>query len=425
MRSKILILLISSVIIPLPAFTDTNSLNQSCLVLPETSVIASGNNLFAVELYNKLMGSSGFKQTDNLFFSPYSISTALALTWAGAKNNTEQQMAEVLHFPFPQKRLHKTFGSLQKNLNEKAKAGSFQLNIANALWTQHEFSFLAGFLNTLENDYDAPLHQVDFKNTIKRQAARKTINKWVEEKTNDKIKNLIKPGILSAMTRLVLTNAIYFKGDWAVKFDENKTIAMSFHISPEKKIDADMMSRKDKFLYVEKDDIQILSLPYKDEKLSMLIFLPKDHAVMKKFQSSLTYQQLNKYSNALTKRELLVYLPKFKMTSEFELAKTLSAMGMPDAFGGRADFSAMTGAKDLFISNVLHKAFVEVNEQGTEAAAATGVVMKLTSAAPQRLLVFRADRPFIFTIIDNESESILFMGRLSNPSKASELLHIR
>lgn len=376
----------------------------------DPNIIAAGNNAFAVELYKRL----GDGANDNLFFSPYSISTALALVFAGAKGQTADQMAEVLRFESEDEQLHKAFGALQKQLNEKAKAGAFKLNIANALWGQKGFDFLDEYLCTLKGNYDAPLNTVDFRDGVKREAARNEINKWVEEITNDKIADLIKPGVLDSLTRLVLVNAIYFKGDWAEKFDEKKTEQMPFYVSAEKKVMVDMMKQKEKFIYGEKDGVEVLALSYKDDKLSMYIYLPEDGSAMKQFEADLSYESLSGYRKFLRKREVIVFLPKFKMTEEFDLAGVLRAMGMPIAFSKAADFSGMTGEKGLFISNVIHKAFVEVNEEGTEAAAATAPIMGVTSMPPKPI-VFKADKPFVFTIVDNESDSILFMGKLAKP----------
>ena len=219
------------------------------------------------------------------------------------------------------------------------------------------------------------------------------------EKTNDKIKELIKPGVLDAMTRLVLTNAIYFKGDWASQFDPDKTEEADFFITGRKTVKAELMYQKVDFKYAETDDMQILELPYKDDDLSMIVLLPKETGGMDRLEEGLTSANFSKWLKMLRERKTIVYLPKFKLTCEYGLSGTLGKMGMPEAFSGNADFSGMTGRRDLFISEVVHKAFVEVNEEGTEAAAATGIVMKMT-AMPAPPPVFRADRPFVFMIKD-------------------------
>jgi serpin B len=245
--------------------------------------------------------------------------------------------------------------------------------------------------------------------------ARKTINAWVEKKTNGKIKDLISPGVLDSMTRLVLTNAIYFKGNWAKQFKENRTQDAPFTLADGKKIEVAMMNQKAEFGYMETDTFQALELPYVDEELSMVILLPKEIDALNEFEKALTTENLNQRLAEIHKCEVVVFVPKFKTTSQFSLADVLKSMGMKDAFSSDADFSGINGKRDLFISAVIHKAFVEVNEEGTEAAAATGVVMRLTSVGPAAIPVFRADHPFLFLIRDNLSGSILFIGRVVNP----------
>jgi hypothetical protein len=273
-------------------------------------------------------------------------------------------------------------------------------------------------LTLTKENYGAGLREVDFVNAAEREQARKTINSWVEKETKEKIKDLIPQGVLDALTRLVLTNAIYFKGDWALEFDKKQTTDAPFKISADKEVTVPLMYQKGDFKYAQEDGLQIIELPYKGDELSMVVLLPAEVDGLAELEKSLTPKDLNRWSTLLRKREVYVYLPKFKMTTgPLELGGVLKAMGMKDAFSlPPADFSGMTGSRDLFISNVLHKAFVAVDEKGTEAAAATAVVVTLTAelaASP----VFRADHPFVFVIKDNRSGSILFMGRLTNPGK--------
>ena len=396
--------------------------NQTAKENMNKKIIVDGNNKFALELFAKLQSTKG-----NLFFSPYSISTALAMAHAGARNETESQMAGVLHFPVSANRridssskslpdrqqLASSFGKIIQDLNNRGQKGGYTLNVANALWGQKDYGFLQEFLKLIESSYDGRLNEVDFVRSA--ETARKTINAWVEKKTNDKIKNLIGKGVLNSMTRLVLTNAIYFKGNWARQFKENRTKDSPFTLSDGQKIDVEMMYQKAEFGYMETDTFQALELPYVDEELSMLILLPKEYDALEKFEKKLTPDNLSQWLDKIHKREIMVFLPKFKMTSQFALAAVLKSMGMKDAFSPVADFSGITGKRDLFISAVIHKAFVEVNEEGTEAAAATGVVMTLTSIGPAPIPVFRADHPFLFLIRDNLSGSILFIGRVANP----------
>ncbi|MBN2457165.1 MAG: serpin family protein [Sedimentisphaerales bacterium] len=373
--------------------------------------VVEGNNRFAFDLYKKLVTHpDAQKQDGNLFFSPYSISTALAMTYAGARGETQKQMAEVLHFSLPQDCLHPALGVLQRQLNSGGEKGGYQLRVANALWGQKGYGFLQEFIKLTEKNYGAGLWEVDFINETEK--ARRNINAWVERKTEDKIKELIKKGILGGDTVLVLTNAIYFKGDWQVQFDKKDTKESQFMISAKNKVKVPMMYLKEDFNYCSDENLQVLELPYKGEHLSMIVLLPKQIGGLQRIEQLLTPGNLNIWLQKLHKQEIIVYLPKFKMTwGAFELKDILIDMGMPAAFID-ADFSGISGNRELFISNVLHKAFVEVNEQGTEAAAATAVAMKATSIGP----VFRADHPFIFLIKDNQSGSILFTGRVMNPA---------
>jgi serpin B len=385
-------------------------------------IIVDGNNKFALELFSKLQSKKG-----NLFFSPYSISTALAMAHAGARTQTESQMAGVLHFPVSANRRTDSaskilldrqqfaaeFGNIIKDLNKRGQKGAYTLIVANALWGQKDYGFLKEFLELIESSYDGRLNEVDFVKAA--ESARKTINAWVEKKTNGKIKNLISQGVLDSMTRLVLTNAIYFKGNWARQFEEKRTQDAPFTLAEGQKIDVAMMYQKAEFGYMETDTFQALELPYVDQELSMVILLPKEFDALGEFEKTLAPENLTQWLTNIHKREVVVFVPKFKMTSQFSLASVLTSMGMEDAFSSDADFSGMDGKRDLFISAVIHKAYVEVNEEGTEAAAATGVVMRLTSVGPAQIPIFRADHPFLFLIRDNLTGSILFIGRVANP----------
>jgi len=391
------------------------------IILPKNAVIAQensdlqtlvkGNNAFALDLYAQLKIQEG-----NLFLSPYSISTALGMTFAGARENTEKQMADVLHFTLEQEQLHSEFHDLQIQLKNRVKEG-IELNIANALWLQTGYNFLKDFLELTEEHYDAGLNHVDFAKDS--DAARKKINIWVEQKTNDRIQELIKPGMITSFTRLVLTNAIYFKGKWASQFEEELTQENSFYIAPETTVDVPMMNQEERYKYFESDELQVLEVPYKGDDLSMVILLPIKKDGLTELEDSVNTDRLREWMNALAWRQVTVFFPKFTMTCEFTLTSVLADMGMPIAFTEEADFSGMTGEKDLFITEVVHKAFVDVSEEGTEAAAATAVIMvaECTVVEPTPPAVFRADHPFLFMIRDNHSGSILFIGRVVDPSK--------
>jgi serpin B len=377
------------------------------------SAVVEGNTAFALDLYQELKDTKG-----NLFFSPYSISTALAMTYAGARENTAKQMADVLHFPSGQKEVHPAFGQLETLLNEVQTKGDVQLNVANSLWPQEGYPFLEEYLALVKKYYGVVITPLDYQGAAEK--ARKIINQWVEEKTKNKIKNLIQPGILDAVTRLVLVNAIYFKGNWASQFDEKRTKDGTFYLLSGKTIQTPLMAQKQEFAYGEKEFLQVLELPYVGERLSMIVLLPKEKDGLPELEKQLTAANLRIWTWGLRKQKVKVFLPRFKMTSQFSLGKTLAAMGMPDAFSpNKANFSGMDGRLNwLYIGAVLHKAFVDVNEEGTEAAAATAVVMKIRMAAQPP--TFRADHPFIFLIRENTTGSILFLGRVMDPSQKGE-----
>jgi serpin B len=403
MKSTILPIIVIAIISIISPFAYANG---------DLETVVKGNNAFGFDLYQELKREKG-----NLFFSPYSISTALAMTYAGARGQTEKEMAEVLHFSLEQEPLHSSFSKLQSELNTIQAKGHVKISIANSLWAQEGYHFLDTFFNLNKKYYGAGLNFVDF--ATKTEATRKTINIWVENKTQQKIKELLKRGMIDSLTTLVLCNAIYFKGNWASQFDKERTTEVNFYISPEKTIKAPMMSQKSEFKYKNFDNFSAIELPYEGNNLSMIIFLPKKVDGLADFEQSLTYDNVKSWIDQLSKshkREILVSFPKFKTTCEFQLAEVLAEMGMPSAFLlPPANFSGMTGRKDLFISKVIHKAFVDVNEEGTKAAAATAVIMKKVAISIP--LTFRADHPFVFLIRENRTGSILFVGRIVNPTK--------
>lgn len=370
--------------------------------------VVEGNNVFAFDLYAKLKDTKG-----NLFLSPFSISTALGMTSAGARGNTATQMAKALHFELEQRRLHPALGALAAYLQAEEEGRGYRLHIANALWGQEGSTFLPEFLDLTQRSYNAGLRQVDFRKQTEQ--ARRTINDWVEEKTQDKIKELLKPTDLSPATRLVLTNAIYFLADWAHQFKKRATRNAPFTLTDGDKVDVPTMHQTEHFRYGESDGFQALELPYKRNELSIIIFLPKKADGLADFEKALTAKVLAKTLADIHRENVSVALPKFEFTAEFKLGKALQALGMIDAFNGRlADFSGMTGRKDLFISKVIHKAFVKVDEKGTEAAAATAVVMEAGIEA-DKPKTFRADHPFLFLIRENKTGAVLFIGRVLDP----------
>jgi len=381
----------------------------------DKAAVVESNNAFAVELYGQLRNQDG-----NLFFSPESISTALAMTYAGARGDTAAEMAKTLHFTLPPERLHPAMGALLSDLNAAHKG--YQLRVADSLWAQQDYVFLPDFLKLTKSDYGAGFNKVDFKGAT--EAARLTINQWVEQRTDNKIKELLQPGVLDSLTKMVLTNAIYFKGDWRTAFPKAGTEDEDFHLSAARNVKAPLMHLSEGFDYFDGGTFQALAIPYKSGDLSMIVFLPKEIGGLPALEESLTASHMKQWLDQLHwVPKVILTMPKFKMTRQFGLAGTLGAMGMPRAFDpGNADFSGMTGNRDLYISAVIHKAFIDVNEEGTEAAAATAVVMRGPTAMPPRFQlppppVFRADHPFVFLIRDNRSGGILFMGRVTDPTK--------
>ena len=375
----------------------------------DRTAVVEGNNAFAFALYGQLRNRNG-----NLFFSPESISTALAMAYAGARGGTASEMAKTLHFTLPQPQLNPAMGALLSDLN--AVHDGYQLTVTNALWAQQGYTFLDAFLQLLKTDYGAGLNQVDFKGAT--EAARLTINRWVEQKTQEKIKDLLQPGTLAPSTRLVLTNAIYFKGDWQTQFDKAHTRDEDFYPSQTQTKKVAFMHRESSFSYFDGGTFQLLEIPYKSKELSLVVLLPKDRSGLPALEQSLTASNTQQWLSQVVQRDkVIVALPKFKSTQQFELGGTLGAMGMAQAFSGSADFSGMTGKRDFAISEVIHKAYIDVNEEGTEAAAATAVGFRaLAMRGPvEQPPVFRADHPFIFLIRDNRSSSILFMGRMADP----------
>jgi serpin B len=379
-------------------------------VKTDKAALIKGNNQFAFDLYGKLRTEKG-----NLFLSPYSISTALGMTSAGARQDTLKQMEKTLHFPVEQTQLHPAFGAL---VRDTCAGKGYQLSVANAAWCQLGVPFLDDFLTTNETYYKAKPTGLDFR--TKTEESRQTINAWVEKQTQDKIKELLKPRQLTPATCFVLTNAIYFKGDWAEQFDKKLTKDQPF-LGGAGKVTVPLMVRTGQYKYLETESFQAVELPYVNQELSMAVFLPKKTDGLSEFEKGVTAEQLAGWLDKTREQSVTVHLPRFKMTAEFNLKDTLISMGMSDAFDVvRADFTGVTGkpSDQIHLSGVVHKAFVDVNEEGTEAAAATAAVGK-GGGAPRPNPVFRADHPFFFLIRDNRSGSILFAGRLVDPEKSN------
>jgi serpin B len=376
------------------------------------AALVDGNAGFALDLYQILRGQDG-----NLFYSPYSISLALAMTYAGARGETEAQMAEALHYTLPQGQLHPAFAALAEALAARGQEAEgrdgegFRLNVANALWGQQDYDFLSGFLDLVDRYYGAGLRRVDFVGAP--EEARQTINGWVADETEGRITDLIPQGIIDTMTRLVLTNAIYFNAAWAEPFEESMTGDGPFYLLDGSQVLVPMMHQSSTFGYTEGDHYRAVELPYAGNELSMVILLP-DADEFEAFEAALDAATLETILGGLGYQPLSLTMPRFEFSAQFSLKDALKDLGMVDAFTSAADFSGMTGNRDLFIDAVLHKAFVSVDEAGTEAAAATAVVAKLT-AAPADPLEVTVDRPFLFLIRDLETGALLFLGRVVDP----------
>ncbi|MEZ4384939.1 MAG: serpin family protein [Nannocystaceae bacterium] len=366
---------------------------------------AAAGNAFGDALYQQVRGQAG-----NLFMSPLSVRVALAMTYGGAAGETAAQMARVLELRGAGDEVHGAMAALLDEL-ANAASGDQTLAIANRLWGRDGEPFRPEYLQLTRAYYGAALQAMNFADA---EGSRQTINAWVADHTAGKIPELIRPGVIDGTTALVLTNAIYFKGRWASQFDPARTTEADFHVG-DKVIRAPMMAQKAKLAYSETADAQAIELPYEGGRLSMVIVLPRAKGGITALEAAIAAGGVDPFIQAMRPRDVEVELPRFKIESAFDLAATLQALGMVDAFAGAADFSAMSSGGGLMISDVIHKAFVEVNEEGTEAAAATAVVMT-RSAAVAPAARFVADHPFVFAIRERQTGAVLFLGRLMNPN---------
>lgn len=374
----------------------------------QVQLATDANNRFALDLYSQI-GS----EKSNVFFSPWSIYSALSMIYEGARGRTADEMQSVMHLPENDSIRRQSFAALYDKFNS-ANAG-YTLSNANALWVQKDYSLLRDYTSVVDEYYHGKAENVDFKGAT--EDARQTINSWVEDRTNDRIKDLIPPGILDPMTRLVLTNAIYFKGSWVREFDRNETQDENFRTEDGRTVKVPMMrsfGEESLYNYMETEDMQMLEIPYKGWNLSMIVLLPKSDDISP-LERSLTPEKLVEWKRKLKELQVDVYIPKFTFNTKYFLIEDLEDMGMGTAFAGAADLSGISSMENLSISDVIHQAFVEVNEVGTEAAAATAVVIERAAPDGPKIPVFRADHPFIFMIQDRETGSILFMGRVSDP----------
>ncbi len=380
---------------PLPAAAPASDQDLGALI--------KGNAAFALDLYRYLSTS----EEGNLFLSPASISAALAMTRAGARGATAEEMDTTLHFTLPQARLNPAFASLDQALTSHE---SIQLAVANRLWGQQGLGFEQEFLDLTRQHYGAELAPVDF---AEPEPARVLINTWISEQTRERIPELIPRGVIGASTSLVLTNAIWFKGVWASSFDPANTVDAPFTRSDGSTVQTPLMVQQSSFRYGQDGDVQLLALPYQGEDVELLVALPAAHDGLPALEASLTSETLEGWDKALLSTPVTVWLPRFTTSADFELSEALADLGMPSAFSGGADFSGITTQTALAISAVLHQAWVQVNEEGTEAAAATAVVVKRSARPVPQVKV---DRPFLLFIRDARAGTILFMGRVTDPT---------
>jgi len=370
--------------------------------LSATAVLA--NNAFAVHLYGRLA-----KRPGNLCFSPCSIELAGAMAYAGAHGRTAQQMAEALRFPTNSPKMHMAFGGLLKELNLANDRGC-QIVFANSLWGQERFHFLTDFETVCRECYGAPLVRVDFEGSL--GAARQRINDWVKAQTHGGIPDITSADSPNAGTVLALINAAYFSGSWAAKFERAETEPKSFYLNSSDSISVPMMRNTTYFAYAERSTFKVLELPYLSNKLSMIVILPKDADGLPELEKELTPFLIEELKRICEEKQVEVWLPRFRCTSGLDLEGPLKAMGMKDGFSaGEANFSGIASGRGLFIGAAMHKACVDVDEEGTVATAATYMGFAKGGTA-----FFAANHPFLFLIRHNPTGAVLFLGRVANPA---------
>ncbi|MGC9521161.1 MAG: serpin family protein [Anaerolineae bacterium] len=369
----------------------------------DLSSAAMGQNAFAFDLYQAIRESD-----ENLFYSPYSISVALAMTYAGTQGDTAQQMAEVLHYELPQDRLHPAMNALAQSLTNQE---GLTLTVANSLWAQGDYAFLDAFLETLARNYGAGVRIVDYVDPVAREEARQAINDWVLDETDGKVEELILEDMLTDLTRLVLANAIAFEADWEDPF-RHGTEDDTFYLPDGTEVTVPMMARRATTLHAETERYQAVDLPYKGDRMHMMVLVPAE-GEFEEIEAELDAGLAQTLIDSTEAKDVKLYMPKFSYDARLALKDILIDLGMIDAFDpDLADLSGMDGTTRLYISHVAHKAFVSVDEEGTEAAAATGVVV----AEESMPLMVRVERPFIYFIYDTELDVILFVGRVLNPA---------
>jgi serpin B len=342
----------------------------------------------------------------NVFLSPHGLATALAMTAAGARGPTAAELAHVLGAPADPA----AWAALRPAAPAKGPAP--QLLVANALWAQKAFPFRPEYVRDVTTHFQAAAENLDF--TGDAEGARRRINAWVAGQTQERIKDLLPDGVINDQTRLVLTNAIYFKGAWAHPFDPAKTQNRPFHKAGGSTVETALMARRGALPYLAADGVQVAALPYAGGDLALIVFLPAKPDGLAAVQNQLAQGALDGWIAQMKPTEVDLWLPRFTLTTQLNLRDTLIALGMPTAFGPQADFSGMDGSRGLQLAAVVHKAFVEVNEAGTEAAAGSGAAAAVKFAPPDPV-AFHADRPFLFLIRDGRTGAILFVGRFADP----------
>ncbi len=389
--------------------SEKTRINQPQVTKDTLDTLVQGNNTFAFNLYHTINHSE-----DNLLFSPYSISMALAMTYAGARGQTEQEMAEILHYLLPQSELHAAFNSLDSALSNRGKGasgkdgGPFRLTIANATWGQKDYPFQPEFLDILAEQYGAGLKKLDF--TDNAENAVKEINDWVNDETEGRIQDIVDS--FDTSTRLVITNAIYFNATWKYPFEKNQTANQPFHLLNRETISVPTMSQTKTFRYAEGENFQAIELPYDGDELSMILLLP-DAGQFETYADNVDYQFIQSLVSQLKMENVHIAMPKFEYQYEVDIKEILMDMGMSSAFTEEADFSGMTGTKELHIDEIKHKACITVDETGTEAAAVSAAIIQVTEKIIQKTIIL--DHPFIFIIRDVETGTIMFTGQVLHP----------
>jgi len=415
MKFKYAILIITVVSLAIMLASCSKQPVEPIVITPNdisTNVVAenvvNANTLFSADVYNLYN-----EEEKNIFFSSYSISSALTMTYEGAKGQTAEEMKKVLHLPSDKNITRSDFRTINEEINAENK--SFQLSVVNALWAQEEYPFIEDYFTIVDTYYGGKVSNLNFANNA--ESSRKEINDWVEQQTSNRIKNLLSKGSVSPSTKLILTNAIYFKGDWNNKFKTRYTEKEKFMLSSGQEVNVLMMHKTSYYNYGETNNVQILEMDYEGREISMLVILPKENSDV--IDKDIDGKTIREWQDSVGRAKVEVSFPKFKFETEYSMANDLQQMGMSAAFNPTmADFTGMTTKEELFISQVVHKTFVEVTEEGTEAAAATAVSMMASSAGPgepEEIKVFKADHPFIFIIQQKDSGNILFMGKVNNP----------